>query len=236
MLETAEATTREPDHPPRDMKARVAGAGAVGFAAIVLLQNVIRGAAAPANDATSKEVLTYYTDHRAVTVVLMCTFVLSGIALAMFLGGAMRRLVAGGRPGWAYTGMVGAVGIMTLFGSGGRRRRGDVGRARTRQLNPAVPRRVVGVAQQHLHRPVPLHRCGAAGPLEGRRRAPASPLGSSSVSVPSGSALLALASMAGPFIAAGDAMPIFGLGGIGFLIWLAFLASTGVRLLTEERA
>ena len=53
---------------------------------------------------------------------------------------------------------------------------------------------------------------------------------------PIGFGLLALASMAGPYIAAGEAMPIFGLGGIGFLIWLAFLASTGVRLLTVERA
>src|SRR5262245_26411331 len=75
-----------------DIGARVAGLGAIGFAAVVVLQNLIRGSSAPANGASAEEVLAHYADHRATTFVLVATFVLSGTALAAFLGGAMRRL------------------------------------------------------------------------------------------------------------------------------------------------
>ncbi len=47
---------------------------------------------------------------------------------------------------------------------------------------------------------------------------------------PVGFVLLAVASAAGPFIAAGDAMGIVGLGAAGFLTWLGFLVTTGLRL------
>ena len=115
--------TREPVAPPvrpqrralADIKARTAGLGAIGFVVVVVLQNIVRGLSAPANDAPTREVLNHYADHRAVTAVLACTFVLGGIALAGFLGGAMRRLTAGDRPGWAYIGAIGAIGIMVIF-------------------------------------------------------------------------------------------------------------------------
>jgi hypothetical protein len=51
---------------------------------------------------------------------------------------------------------------------------------------------------------------------------------------PVGAALLAVAAVAGPAIAIGDAMPIFGLGALGFLTWLAFLVSTGLRLIRTD--
>ena len=51
---------------------------------------------------------------------------------------------------------------------------------------------------------------------------------------PIGAALLAIATIAGPAIARGDAMPVFGLGAIGFLTWLAFLVSTGFRLIRAD--
>ena len=74
--------------------------------------------AAPRRRRTARrtdEVLTHYADHRAITFVLVATFVLSGIGLAVFLGGSMRRLLASERRGWALTGFVGAIGIMALF-------------------------------------------------------------------------------------------------------------------------
>jgi hypothetical protein len=43
--------------------------------------------------------------------------------------------------------------------------------------------------------------------------------------------MLALGASAGPLIAGGDAMALFALSGIGFLTWLAFLATTGARLI-----
>ena len=98
-----------------DMKVRLAGVGALGFVGIVAMQNVVRGASAPANDASSTEVLASYADHRAVTFALIAMFVVSGASLAVFLGGAMRRLTASTRPAWAYTGYVGGVGILAVF-------------------------------------------------------------------------------------------------------------------------
>ena len=53
---------------------------------------------------------------------------------------------------------------------------------------------------------------------------------------PIGSALLLVGAFAGPSIAAGDAMPLFGLAGIGFVIWLAFLATTGTRLVRSRES
>ena len=47
---------------------------------------------------------------------------------------------------------------------------------------------------------------------------------------PAGAGLLAVGAMAGPWIAAGDAMPVAGLAFLGFAVWLAFLVSTGLRL------
>ena len=122
MLATAEPTTAavDPTAPPTrrvlgDIPARFAGVGALAFVAVVVLQNVLRGGSAPANGASSDEVLTHYADHRSITFVLIATFVLGGTALAVFIGGAMRRLIAGGRPGWAITGLIGATGVMALF-------------------------------------------------------------------------------------------------------------------------
>jgi hypothetical protein len=236
MLEKAAITTgsvaaspRRPGIPLGDIKARAAGVGALAFAAIVVLQNVVRGASAPANDATGKEVLAHYADHRAITVVLAVTFVLSAIGLAVFLGGAMRRLLAGDRPAWAYTGAVGAIGIMTVFA---------VLVGTEEALSVVATGNEPNVASIEalwaLHNSVftvlllsvgvallGLGRAGVAAGITPRafdRLAPA------------GCALLALAAAAGPFIAAGDAMPVFGLGAAGFLIWLAFLVTTGRRL------
>jgi hypothetical protein len=47
---------------------------------------------------------------------------------------------------------------------------------------------------------------------------------------PVGAGLLLIGTLAGPSIAEGNAMPLFGLTGVGFLIWLSFLVATGVRL------
>lgn len=220
--------------PPRrgaldDIKARGAGLGAIAFVAVVVLQNIVRGMSAPANDAPTGDVLTHYADHRAVTALLSCTFVLGGIALAVFLGGAMRRLTAGDRPGWAYTGAIGAIGIMVIFAV-------LVGTEEALSVvaTGSKPDLASMDALWALHNSVftvlfasiaiallGLSRAGVAAgitPPVFERLAPV------------GFVLLSLAAASGPFIAAGDAMPAFGIGAAGFLIWLAFLVTTGRRL------
>jgi hypothetical protein len=195
----------------------------------VLLQNIIRGGSAPANGATSAEVLTHYADHRAITFVLVATFVLSGVGLAVFLGGAMRRLMATEQRGWALTGFVGATGIMALFAMVvGAEQALSVVASRTQPNIGAIE------ALWALHNSVftvldifiaaallGLSRAGIAAGLTPRAFARLAPMGS---------ALLLVGTFAGPSIAAGDAMPLFGLAGLGFVIWLAFLTATGMRL------
>ena len=87
------STSPVPSRALGDISSRMAGAGAITFAVTVLAQNLIRGGSAPGNGATTAEVLTHYADHRALTFVLVATYVVSGAGLFVFLGGAMRRLV-----------------------------------------------------------------------------------------------------------------------------------------------
>jgi hypothetical protein len=227
-LSATDPVTRPPGR--GDLTARLAGAGAIAFSAVVVLQNVIRGGAAPTNDASAADVLRYYADHRAVTFVLVGLFVLSGAALAAFLGGAMRRLVTGGRPAWAIAGAVGATGIMALFAVvvaaeqalsvAATRARPDLGaidalwafhNSAFSVLSLSLAIALVGLARAGVS-------AGITPRIFDRLAPPAA-------------GLLALGAVAGPAIAAGDAMPIFALSTLGFVTWLAFLVTTGIRLL-----
>jgi hypothetical protein len=238
-LEVSTGAIGTTTHPPRrglgDISARWAGMGAIGFAAIVLLQNIIRGGSAPANDATTAEVLTHYTDHRATTYVLIATFVVSAAGLAVFLGGAMRRLLASERRAWAFTGFVGAAGIMALFSV-------VVGAEQALSVVAGHAQPNIGAIEAlwALHNSVftvldlfiaaallGLSRAGIAAGITPRVYGRLAPIGS---------ALLLVGAFAGPSIAAGDAMPLFGLAGLGFLVWLSFLLTTGLRLGSSQES
>ena len=105
------------DAPSRsDLGRRAAGVGAIGFATLVIAQNVLR-ASAPQPGADLDEVVTYFSDHRTVTVVLLTTFIASLACLTMFIGGTLRQLLDSRRRGWAIFGWVGASSIIALFAS-----------------------------------------------------------------------------------------------------------------------
>jgi hypothetical protein len=225
-----------PRHAFDDMSSRLAGAGAVTFAVTVLAQNLIRGGSAPTNGASTAEVLTHYADHRALTFVLIATYVISGIGLFTFLGGAMRRLVASGRRGWAYTGLVGATSIMAMFSivvaaeqalsAVATRGQPDIGGAV--EALWTLHNSVFSVLDLSIAAAlVGLSRAGVAAgitPPVFRRLAPI------------GAAMLVVGTLAGPSIAIGDAMPLFGIAGIGFLVWLSFLFTTGLRMIRSSEA
>ena len=212
-----------------DISRRLAGFGALTFVVTVLGQNLVRGATAPANGASPQEVLDHYAAHSAVTSVLVGMFVISGLGLVVFLGGAMRDLMSSARRGWALTGFVGGVAILSLFSF----------------LVAAETALTVIAGHDHpslgaveaiwaLHNSVfvvllfaiavallGLSRAGiAAGvtPRAYRRIAPV------------GSAMLLVGVVSGPSIAAGDLMALFAVSGVGFLVWLSFLVATGLRL------
>lgn len=218
-----------------DLSARLAGLGAVGFAAVVLLQNVVRGGTAPANDASAADVLAHYADDRATTYLLVATFVLSGVGLALFLGGTLPRLLDGERPGWALTGAVGAVGIMAMFAVVvaaeqalsivATRDRPDLGAISALWAfhNSAFTVLYLSLAVALLG----LSRAGVAAGLTPRAFERVAPVGAG---------LLLAGAITGPSIAAGDAMAVFALSFIGFAVWLGFLVSTGLRLVRGDRS
>jgi hypothetical protein len=212
-----------------DISRRLAGFGALTFVVTVLGQNLVRGATAPANGASPQEVLDHYAAHSAVTSVLVGMFVISGLGLVVFLGGAMRDLMSSARRGWALTGFVGGIAILSLFSF----------------LVAAETALTVIAGHDHpslgaveaiwaLHNSVfvvllfaisvallGLSRAGiVAGvtPPAYRRLAPI------------GSAMLLVGVVSGPSIAAGDLMVLFAVSAVGFLIWLSFLVATGLRL------
>lgn len=214
---------------PGDLRSRLAGLGGLIFAGVVVLQNILRGSESPANDASAREVLGYYADHRAMTFVLVTTFVVSGLGLAAFLGGAMPRLLQSGRRGWATMGAVGAMAIMVLFTI-------VVGaeQALSVAANRPNPSAATIEALWVLHNSIfslldlfiaialfGLAKAGVAAGVTPRIFERLAPIAG---------ALLLVATVAGPAIAGGDAMPLFGVGVVGFLVWLAFLATTGLRL------
>ena len=218
-----------------DISRRLAGVGAITFAATVVVQNIIRGASVPGNGATTAHVLTHYTDHRPVTFVLVATYVLSGIGLALFLGGVMRRLISSDRRGWAITGLVASTCIMSLFA---------IVVAGEQALSVTAQRSQPNLgaieALWTLHNSVfTILDLSIAVALLGLSRAGVAAgitPGVFTRLAPVGSALLLVGTLAGPSIAAGDAQPLFGLAGLGFLIWLAFLVTTGHRLVRSNEA
>ena len=232
-LDTADPRTADAGVAPRrslgDISPRVAGLGAIGFATTVIAQNLLRGAGAPANDASSADVLTHYADHRTMTAVLVASYTLGIVSILVFLGGSAKRLVRSDRPGWAVTGLLAAVGVTALFAI-------VVGSEQA--LSVAATRDLTGLgaidALWSLHNSVfTVLDVSIALALVGLSRAGISAGITPRIYrwlAPVGAGMLVVGTLAGPAIAAGDAMPLFGVAGLGFVVWLSFLISTGVRL------
>ena len=216
-----------------DLRLRTAGLGAIGFAAIVVAQNLLRGGSAPANDAPAAEVLTHFADNRGMHAVLGALFVVAVGAIAAFVGGSFRRLTASSRPGWAYAGYAGAIGVVGLF---------SVIVASEQALSVVAhgdsPDLGAVEALWALHNSaftvlhamlaialVGLAKAGVAAGVTPKAFDRLAPIGG---------ALLAAGAVAGPFIAAGEAMPVFGLAMLGFVTWLAFLVTTGLRMVRSD--
>ena len=194
-----------------------------------VVQNVVRGSSAPANDASAPDVLEHFADHRAMTAFLVGTFVASGAALLTFLGGGLRRMTAGGRPGWAFTGYAAAVAVIALFAI-------VMGTEQALSVVAHGERPDLGAVQAlwALHNSVfAVNLLAVAIALVGLAKggvgAGITPVVFDRLA-PAGAGLLAVAAVAAPAIAAGDAAAMFGLGLLGFLVWLAFLVTTGSRL------
>jgi hypothetical protein len=97
---------------------RIAGLAGIVFAVLLVVQNVLKAATSPPNDATSARVL-HFAHHDAWTVhVLVVTYVIGFPALFLFAGGLVGRAreVAPQSEIWARLGLSSVGVIAVLFG------------------------------------------------------------------------------------------------------------------------
>ena len=204
------------------------GIGGLLFVAVVIVQNLIRASALPANDATANRVIEVYSQHRSTTVVLVVLFALSATGLAAFAGGLLGHVRSRAARGPLYAGLLGVAGIVGMFTItvgvdltlSTYIDRGDPASGVVDALwilhNSAFTllELWIGIALAGLSVAAVNH--GLLGP---RWRI---------VGVLGGLALIASAAMA-PAIVNGS--PVMAVGLVGFVAWLTFMARTSVALL-----
>ena len=94
---------------------RWGGIAGFAFAGSVIAQNILRGSA-PANDAPAAKIIADYTDHRSVHLLLAALFAVGACALPAFVATMWSRLKDGASATFVRIGVLGATGILTLFG------------------------------------------------------------------------------------------------------------------------
>lgn len=224
---TAGAHTTEPGTglAPADV---VGGVGGLVFVATVIAQNAIRGLAGPAQDASSATVTHFYASHRVSTLALAAIFPLGALGLAAFVGALSSRL-ADHR--WRAPGLAGLLGAAGIFATYTMLIATDIalaGYVQRGSTDPAVVsalwithNSVFGVLLVSIA--VALAGLSAAASASGLVAPPWKPLGAL------GAVALAIAGAATPALIEGS--PIIGLGLLGFLTWIAFVATVATKLL-----
>jgi hypothetical protein len=211
-----------------------AGLGGLAFVALVVLQNLARGATAPPAGAPVAEILAHYASHRAVEQALLVTFVLGAAGLALFVGGALDRLARAGAGGLAQTFLLGAGGIVALFAAMVATEVALLAATARPGPDPAV---VATLWTMHdglfailaTMIAIATLALAVAGARTGLVPRAFRWLG------PAAAALLTLGTIAGPQVAAGGARWATALSGIGFLGWLALVTAASLRLLRPAR-
>jgi hypothetical protein len=208
----------------------VAGIGGLTFVGTVLVQNALR-ARFPANDAAAEEVMRYYADHRGTTLVLAALFAVGSIGIVTFLGGAVARAARGARRGLAIAGGVGGAAIFGMFSVmvaldiaiAGYVHRGAPDTSVVEGLwvlhNSVfgVLLAAIGVTLASL-----ATACAACGLLNRNWKA---------AGIVGGSLLLVGAATTPAIV---DGSPTMFIGVLGFLVWIAFVATASVKMLRSR--
>jgi hypothetical protein len=209
---------------------RWAGAGGLVFAATIVVQNILRGANAPSNEADSATIAAYYAQHAPIESLLLVLFTLGGFGLMLFAGGVWARAIEldpGTRP-WAQAGVLGVAGIVALF-SGLVACEVALRTAAGRSDLGAESIGVLWVLHNSIFSVLTLP-IGVAL------------LGLSQATVPSGlthpsfkvvgvlgACMLAFNTAVAPLIAA-TTSPLMAVGLVGFVCWVAFVVVTSYKL------
>jgi hypothetical protein len=208
---------------------RVLSMGGAAFTAIVIAQNLIRGASAPQNDAPITDVLEHYRDDTGIAVLLTAMFVLGGACLTGFVAELTRRLWRRGSEVWTTVGLIGAIGVIGTFslvvaaeaalvGAAGRENP-DLGTIDALWLTHNAVFSILGLALAMAL--LGLGRAGAAAGLTPAFFRWLAPVGATA---------LCIGAAGAPVEADGTAMAAMLPALIGFLVWLALLVSTSVRM------
>ena len=94
---------------------RVAGLAGIAFAAVVAIENAAIGAT-PDFDASGDEVLRWVRDHHTLLAVVIASFAITAVCLAIFVGGFVARVGGDDRSDVRTLTIVGAFGA-TLIGA-----------------------------------------------------------------------------------------------------------------------
>lgn len=231
-MTTADVTVRAGASSRRE-PARVAGAGGLVFLALVAFQNVLRAAEGPATNATPQQVLAFFADHAWTVHVLTVTYVLGFVPLFAFASGISERSHDDPRARlWARIGTSSVGVVAVLFGLINVLQVVLVAANSQLRAEPALVQ-----ALWSTHNAVfTFNLVAVAGALAGLGLAAAStglvPAWMRPATVV-GAVLLAVAAL--PAVAEVHGSPVLGVGLVGFLIWLAFLAVAGARMLRGTR-
>jgi hypothetical protein len=216
---------------PARMTAAKAGAiGGLVFAATLILQNVMRGAANVANDASAATIMRNYADHRSAHWARAVVFVVGAFALVTFVASLWTRLRDGASAVPMRVGVLGTTLIMALFSMTVAL---DVALTSYVHLGGASPDVVRGLFVLHdavftilllgiAIALVGLVPASVAGGLIGSAWRPAAVLGACA---------LALSALAAPAVTEGSGL--FYVSAIGFAVWVVCLVRIAVALWRE---
>jgi hypothetical protein len=216
----------------RPLASLVGGLGGLAFAASVVIQNVLR-ASFPANDASPNEVISYYADHHGVTIALAILYPIGAVGLASFIAGYLSRVAKGVARLPAIAGLVGTVSILSTFTMLVALDTAISGYVHAGSADPSVVgglwvlhNAVFGVLLTSIGIALTgFTLAGVASGLLGR---------SWRLAGPAGGALLVGAAMTTPAIIAGS--PTMFIGVAGFAVWLAFVATSAVKMLRDRQS
>ena len=209
---------------------RLTGAAALIFVVLLIVQNAVTAATSPPNDADPARLLRFLHNGSWTIHLLVLTYLLGLPALFLFASGLSRR-AAEAEPGaeiWAGLGRHAVSVIAVLFGllnvlqvtmlaaRDALARQPDLLTTLWTLHNAIFTLNLLAVGAALLG----LSRAAAVAGLIPRVLARAAILGA---------ALLALA--AAPAVAEVHGSKLLAAGLLGFLVWIAFLATIGVRLL-----
>ncbi len=224
-----EATRPEARAPARI----VGGVGGLVFVASVVAQNLIRAGAMPANDARVGRIIDFYAGHRGSTFALAALFAVGAAGIAAFAGALVARLTDSSVRGAALAGAIGVAGVFAVYST---MLATDL--ALSGYVNRGAPGHGVVSAMWTLHNAVfgvllvaigvALAGLSAAAATDGVVAAFWKPVGLL------GALLLGIAGAATPAVI--DGSPLMAVGLIGFLAWLAFVATTAISMLRNQHA